>query len=119
MEKFEGPPKRSLVSIVKERLQNLVKKKPAPVMPEGAKPEPSQKKQILQSGNLEDMVLDKVAFEKALTHLTPKSQEAVRLVYVEHKSFHEAAQELGITDTALHNRLQRAYSEIRFRMQAK
>ncbi len=117
---LDRPPKRPLMSRIKERLENAFgKKKPAPAVPEGAAPRRDEKKkQIVAAQSLEDMVLDKVVFEKALAQLSAKEQEAVRLVYVEHKSLSEAAKELGISDSAVRGRLDRAYNEIHFRMRS-
>ena len=48
------------------------------------------------------------ALHDALLELSRVEREAIFLCYLENKSPHEAAQELGCSDTALHSRLSRA-----------
>lgn len=110
---FEGAPKRSLVSRVKERLQKAFGKKLQPAVPEGADSEAQKRRSsvgVLRE--IESDILDKVVLEQALRKLSADQQDAFRLVYLEGKIPEEAAQELGIKRKALYERLRKARKKL-------
>lgn len=53
------------------------------------------------------------AIMKALEELTPRTQQIVRLCYVEHKKYREVAAELGISESAVKKHIMQALSYMR------
>lgn len=104
---FEGLPKLSFRSRRRERLQKVLKKEPKPAVPEGAKPEPEEKKPHTKGGavqNLEDRVIQQQDVEGLMKILTPREREVYELVVTEGRTNVEAARILGVSDEAIRQR---------------
>lgn len=115
----EGLPKRSLRSRLKERLDKILKKEPAPAVPEGAKPEPEEKKPRTTGGavqTLEDRVIQQQDVESLMRSLTPREREVYELVITEGRTNAEAARILGVTDEAIRQRQAAIASKARMKL---